>query len=116
MPRGEKGYTLISVYGHSNCPGNYVTGAVTDAQNNPLAGVRLTYVDQWGNRATTMSKNGPTDYGQFDFGISSGSPHEIYITIVNDTGIEISNTAVIQHRQGENPDLPCHHVVFRQHP
>jgi penicillin-binding protein 1C len=111
---GDGYYRLAAPIIHdTNCPGQYLMGQVLDPQGAPAAGVMLAYRDQWGNQASTVSKSGAGDFGRFDFPIASTSPHEIYVWVVDSAGNPISPTFTIQHRQGDAPDVPCHHLVIQ---
>lgn len=84
-------------------------GQVLNSQGTPVAGVRVAAVDEWGNRSETVSKGGALDFGDYDFPISEAR-RDFFITIVDDAGTALSETAWIQHRKFT--DLPCHHVVW----
>ncbi|MCB0111768.1 MAG: hypothetical protein KDE53_37850, partial [Caldilineaceae bacterium] len=111
---GGGAYAVAAPVVHdNNCPGQYVMGQVVNSAGAPVAGIWVQMRDQWGNEATTVSKSGTIDYGMFDFPIPSGSPHELYLTVLGEGGVPLSATVVIPHRQGEAADLSCHHIVFR---
>ena len=110
----KENYLVADQYPYSSCAGEQVVGVVIDANTNPLPGVRLNYVDQWGNELSEVTGGGFSDYGLFDFSISVETGHQIYITIVNDAGNPVSNTAVIDHQQAENVGYLCHYLVFRR--
>lgn len=95
------------------CPGSYVMGQVLNRDGAPVAGVRLSLRDPWGNEAITVSKNGPNDYGKFDFPIYADGPHDLFLTVLDENNNPISTTFVIPHKQDANSDTPCHHVVLR---
>ncbi|CAN5388829.1 hypothetical protein BH10CHL1_BH10CHL1_08010 [soil metagenome] len=96
-----------------NCPGAYVMGRILNWANAPVAGVRIHLSDEWGNQADAISKDGPGDYGSFDFPLASDSPHQIYLTVIDGAGNLVSPTFTIQHKQGTAGDAPCHHVVLQ---
>ncbi|NJN81771.1 MAG: hypothetical protein HC802_05425 [Caldilineaceae bacterium] len=102
------------VYHDTACPGEYVLGRVLDATGAPLAGVRLSLFDQSGNQSIAFSKDAGDDMGRFDFPLFSASPQEFFLNVVDEAGNPLSSTVVLQHRQGEEPDAACHHIVFRQ--
>ncbi len=107
-------YTLSGPIVHdNNCPGSYVMGLILNRDGAPVADVSINLRDSWGNQAQAYSKRGAMDYGMFDFPISSGSPHELYITVVDGSGNPISETIVVPHHAGEAGDAPCHHVVLQ---
>jgi hypothetical protein len=107
-------YTLAHPVVHdNNCPGQYIMGRVLNWEGAPVPNIQVRFRDQWGNESGAVSKNGAIDFGMFDFPIPSGSPHEIYLWVVDDAGNQISSTITVQHRQGEAGDAPCHHVVIQ---
>ena len=97
----------------ANCPGSYVMGRMVNADGAPVAGITVYLRDEWGNYAYTTSKSGASDYGQFDFPIPAAAPHQLYLTIVDGNGNQISPAFAIPHKQGEAGDAPCHHVVIQ---
>lgn len=111
---GQPGsYTLAQpVSHHAACPGNYIVGQVLDAGGSPVAGVHIILVDQWGNRADAISKDGAADYGSYDFPINF-FPNRYILTVVDQAGNPISSAIVVDHLQGEGGDAPCHSVVWR---
>ncbi len=94
---------------HTTCPGHYVVGEVEDRKGAPLAGIHITLVDQWGNRADTVSKSGAVDYGHYDFPINHFA-NRYTVTIVDESGAPLSLPIVIDHLQGSGGDAPCHTV------
>ncbi len=114
VDRGSDRYRLAGTVVHdNNCPGQYVMGRVLNSDGAPVAGVWVQMRDQWGNVSTAVSKSGAIDYGLFDFPIPSGSPHELYVTVLEEGGNPASATYPIPHRQGEAGDASCHHIVFQ---
>ncbi|RIK40527.1 MAG: hypothetical protein DCC55_14750 [Chloroflexi bacterium] len=114
VPVGSGFYTLAAPIIHdTNCPGAYLMGQVLNLAGDPVPGVTIQFQDQWGNQARTVSKSGVHDFGMFDFPIPSSSPHEMYVWVVDSAGNPISPAITIQHRQGDAPDVPCHHVVLQ---
>ena len=97
---------------HAACPGNYIVGRVLNAAGAPIAGVRITLVDQWGNRTETWSKDGADDYGQYDFPINF-FPNQYTLLVVDGAGNPLSAPVVVDHLQGEGGDAPCHTVTWR---
>jgi penicillin-binding protein 1C len=97
---------------HSVCPGNYIVGQVLNAGGAPVAGVRISLVDQWGNRADTWSKDSAGDYGHYDFPINF-FPNQYTLVIVDGGGNPLSAPVVIDHLQGNGGDAPCHTVTWR---
>jgi|GEM_PF-4725689 len=110
----EENYSVADQYPYSSCSGEQVVGTVIDASTNPLPGVLLKYVDQWGNELSVITGGSFSDYGLFTFDIPVETSHQIYITIVNDGGNPVSNTAVIDHKQADNVGYLCHYLVFRR--
>jgi hypothetical protein len=107
-------YAIAGTIQHdTNCPGSYVMGRVINTGGGPVAGIQVNLRDQWGNQAYTASKSGATDYGLFDFPIASGSPHELYLTVMDGSGNPISATFTIFHKMGDAGDAPCHHVILQ---
>lgn len=106
---GPGTYRLLGVAHDYFCPGEYLMGQVLNSRGAPMAGVRILMVDEWGNQNETVSKNGIADYGNYDFPIGSAR-RDLFVTIVNESGTPISETAWIRHRKLN--DIPCHHVVW----
>ena len=50
-----------------------------------MAGVRLTMVDQWNNRAEAVSKSGAADYGSYDFALNAFA-NRYTVTVVDRAG------------------------------
>ncbi len=97
----------------NNCPGSYIMGLILNREGAPVADVAINLRDSWGNQAQAYSKQGALDYGMFDFPIASGSPHELYITIVDGSGNPLSAPITVPHGLGEAGDAPCHHIVVQ---
>jgi hypothetical protein len=104
-------FQLVAAGPGGGCMGNYILGAVTDAGGAPVPDVRVVAVDQYGNRAETVSKNGATDSGRFDF-IVAGSQNNYFVTLVDGGGNPISATAVVVHQQPAE-GAACYWVQFR---
>jgi hypothetical protein len=114
LPVGSGYYALAAPVVHdANCPGAYLMGRVLNLYGEPVPGVAIRCRDEWGNEASAISKSGAGDFGMFDFPIPSSSPHEMYVWVVDPAGNQISPTITIQHRRGDAPDAPCHHVVLQ---
>jgi penicillin-binding protein 1C len=111
---GQPGsYSLAEpVSHHDSCPGNYIMGQVLDAAGAPVAGVRISLVDQWGNRADTWSKDSAGDYGRYDFPINF-FPNQYTLAIADGSGNPLSAPVVVNHLQGDGGDAPCHTVIWR---
>jgi hypothetical protein len=96
---------------HRDCPGNYIIGRVLNAAGGPVAGVRLTMVDQWGNRAEAVSKSGASDYGNYDF-LLNPFANRYTVTVVDGSGRPISPPVTVDHLQSAGGNAPCHTVVW----
>lgn len=96
---------------HGECPGNYIIGRVLNAAGGPVAGVRLTMVDQWNNRAEAVSKDGAADYGAYDF-LLNPFANRYTVTVVDGAGRPISAPVTVEHLQGASGSAPCHTVVW----
>jgi len=95
------------------CPGSYIMGLVLNADGGPVPGITVTARDEWGNRARAVSKNGATDFGQFDLPVHSSTPHTIYVTVLDGLGNSISPEIAVEHGKGEGVGGSCHHIVFQ---
>ncbi len=93
------------------CPGNYIMGQVQNANGAPVAGVHIALVDQWGNRALAVSKDGANDFGLYDFPVNYFA-NRYTLTVVDDGGNPLSAPAVVDHLQGDAGDAPCHWVLW----
>ena len=111
-PAGPGSYGLAQpVTHHRECPGNYIIGRVLNAAGGPVAGVRLTMVDQWNNRAEAVSKSGASDFGNYDFMLNAFA-NRYTVTVVDGAGRPISAPVTVDHRQGAGGDAPCHTVIW----
>ena len=99
------------VENHASCPGQYIIGQVLNRQGAPVAGVHIVMVDEWGNRADAVSKDGEADFGSYDFAIHSFANHYT-LTVVDPAGNIASPAVVVEHLQGAAGDAPCHTVVW----
>jgi hypothetical protein len=88
-------------YSSGDCPGSYALGIITDQGGNPLPGIRLGLVDEYGNAFSAVSKSGPGDTGRYDFPMG-GPPRRFFISIVDDAGQPLSPRVELLH------DLPPH--------
>jgi hypothetical protein len=108
-------YTLAQpITHHSSCPGHYIVGQVLNRDLAPVAGVHLIMVDQWGNRASAVSKSGASDFGHYDFPLNYFA-NRYTVTVVDEGGNPISPPVVVDHLQGDSGDAPCHTVTWREH-
>ncbi|MBX7234367.1 MAG: transglycosylase domain-containing protein [Caldilineales bacterium] len=109
-PAGPGRFALAQpIAHHADCPGNYIIGLVTNRDGAPLAGIHITLVDQWGNRADAISKSGANDFGRYDFPINF-FPNGYTLTIVDEAGNPLSPPVVVNHLQAEGGEAPCHTV------
>lgn len=76
-----------------------------------MAGVRLAYADQWGNRDDVTTKSVATDYGNYDFPIGARA-RDFYVTVIDEAGTPLSETIYVPHRQGSSGNASCHHVIW----
>jgi hypothetical protein len=96
-----------------SCPGNYVMGTVVNRDGAPMADVRLAMTDGWGNQTIAVSKNGPSDYGMFDFPIYGDGPQNLQLVVVDENNNPRSAPVIVPHKMDAASDTPCHHVVIR---
>ncbi len=96
---------------HSACPGHYIIGQVLNRADQPVAGVHISLVDQWGNRADAVSKSGAADYGNYDFPLNHFA-NRYTLTITDEAGNPLSAPVIVDHLQGDSGDAPCHTVVW----
>lgn len=97
---------------HASCSGNYIVGRVLNREGAPVAGVHLVLVDEWGNRADAVSKDGQADYGSYDF-LLNPFANRYTVTVVDESGNPASPPVVVEHLQGAQAsggDSPCHTV------
>ncbi len=83
-------------YTSGDCPGTYALGTVKDRSGNPLPGVHLNLVDEYGHPAAAVSKPGPGDTGHYDFPMG-GPARRFYMTVVDDAGRPQSQPVEILH-------------------
>jgi penicillin-binding protein 1C len=112
-PASAGRYQLANVYHNDACPGRYIMGRVINWEGGPVAGVRLSLVDGWGNYYEAVTKSGPTDFGHFDFPLYSDSPQDLRLTVLDGGGSPISPTVIVPHRRSAESEFPCHHVTFQ---
>jgi hypothetical protein len=90
-----------------DCPGVYILGRVVDAAGNPLTGVRLWLVDEWGNESTAQVKTAPGEAGRYDFPLF-GPPRRYFLSVVDASGHPISPRIEIRHGLDANSQAACH--------
>lgn len=100
-------------YSNGDCPGTYAMGIVTDGAGNPLTGVRLHLVDEFGNESTAETKPGPSDAGRYDFPMGGPARH-FYITIVDQAGKPLSPSVEILHDLPPQEGQNCRWVDWRR--
>ena len=100
-------------YSNGDCPGTYALGTVTDRADNPLAGVRLYLVDEYGNEATAVTKPGPGDTGRYDFPMGGPARH-FYMSVVDETGRALSAAVEILHDLPPQEGQNCRWVDWRR--
>lgn len=100
-------------YSNGDCPGTYALGVITDRAGNPLAGVLLNFVDEYGNAATVVTKPGPGDTGRYDFPMG-GPARRFYMTIVDDAGNPLSSRVEILHELPPYEGQNCRWVDWRR--
>ena len=109
---GSGRYRLAQPVNHDHsCPGNYIMGQVQNGNGAPVAGVHVALVDEWGNSALAVSKNGASDFGLFDFPINFFA-NRYTLTVVDEAGRPLSEAVAVNHLQGEGGDAPCHWVLW----
>ena len=72
----------------------------------------LEAVDEWGNRATAVSKSGAMDFGMYDFPVL-GRAIRYTLRVLDGGGNPISPPIVVDHLQGAGGTWPCHWVVWQ---
>jgi len=110
---GSSRYNLVGVAHDRSCGGNFIIGTVTDANNLPVAGVRVLYSDQLGNRLETTTSGQTPGYGSFRIAVGGDAPQTIHVTLLGSNGMAISPTANVPHMQGNETDLGCHYTIWK---
>jgi hypothetical protein len=123
LPTAEPSATPIPAYQFSlarpvrytsgDCPGTYALGVATDRNGNPLPGIRLSLVDEYGNASTALTKPGPGDTGHYDFPMG-GPARRFYISIVDDAGHALSPQVEILHDLAPEEGKTCRWVDWRR--
>lgn len=113
VPVGRNRYQLANLYHGNDCPGEYIMGRIINWEGGPVAGVRVSMVDVWGNYYESMSKSGAADFGHFDFPLYSSTPQDLKLTVLDGNGNPISPTFVIPHNQSPTSNYPCHFVTVQ---
>ncbi|MEM7536234.1 MAG: transglycosylase domain-containing protein [Chloroflexota bacterium] len=99
---------------HDNaCADSLVLGEVVDVAGVPIAGVSALYTDEWGNSTLAISGDGENNLGKFDFSVVIPDlPHQISVSLVDETGSLISEVAQIPHLLDPYPTESCHYLLF----
>ncbi len=100
-------------YSSNDCPGTYALGLVTDRSGNPLPGVRLKLVDEFGNPATAVTKPGPGDTGRYDFPMG-GPARKFFMTVVDEAGRALSSEVEVLHDLPPQVGKNCRWVDWRR--
>ena len=111
---GDFRYILNEPVRHdTNCPGGYIMGLVVNWSGAPVAGIRISLADAWGNQYVAVSKAGANDAGQFDFPLFSATPQTLRLTVQDGSGNPISPEIAIPHNMDPESSFPCHHVIVK---
>ncbi len=105
-------YTVLGIAHDRNCNGNFVLGQVSNGAGQAVAGVRVVYQDEMGNRQETVTSGQMPGYGSFRFAIVDDSPQHISISLYDSNGAAVSSVARVPHKQGGPTDLGCHYVIW----
>lgn len=100
-------------YSNGDCPGAYALGTVTDRNGNPLPGVRLSLIDEYGNRESAVTKPGPADTGRYDFPMG-GPPRRFFMSVVDEAGRPLSPEVEILHDLAPQQGKGCRWVDWRK--
>lgn len=114
-PVGNYPFSLARAVRYSNgdCPGTYAQGVVVDGNGDPLPGVRLRLVDEYGNAATTVTKPGPGDAGRYDFPMS-GPARRFFMSVVDAADRPQSPEVLILHDLAPQEGQNCRWVDWQQ--
>lgn len=116
-PNADFGFVVRGPVIHAkaggDCPGDSIRGRVTDRQGNPLPGVRLWLLDEYGNEAFAVSKREQVDLGKYDFPIF-GPPRTFYLVVLDSSGHPDSPRVEIVHKRPPNEDANCHYVDWQR--
>ncbi len=96
-----------------DCPGTYVLGQVIDKAGNPLPGVRLRLVDEYGNTVEATTKAGQGDAGRYDFPVA-GPARNFTLTVLDGNGAAASRGVQIAHGSGPQAAATCHWVDWKR--
>ena len=105
-------YNVLGIAHDQNCGGNFVLGQVSNGSGQAVAGVRVVYQDEKGNRQETVTSGQMPGYGSFRFAIVDDSPQHISVSLYDGNGAAVSSAARVPHKQGGPTDLGCHYVIW----
>ncbi len=77
---------MLGIAHDRNCNGNFVLGQVSNGAGQAVAGVRVVYQDEMGNRQETVTSGQMPGYGSFRFAIVDDSPQHISISLYDSNG------------------------------
>ncbi len=92
------GYSFVAVgppapdYGRG-CSGHYIFGEVYNSGGEPLSGVHIRAVDQWGNVYENTSKN-PPDQGMYDIPVNNVAT-SYQVSVVDEANVALSTPVVV---------------------
>jgi penicillin-binding protein 1C len=102
-------YGSAGVAHDTSCGGDFVLGSVYNASGELIQSVAVVYSDDLGNRNYAAAVN-----GAYRFPVASvETSHNIYLTLVDATGVSVSDSVTVPHRQGGASDLGCHYVIWQ---
>ena len=81
---------MLGIAHDRNCNGNFVLGQVSNGGGQAVAGVRVVYQDEMGNRQETVTSGQMPGYGSFRFAIVDDSPQHISISLYDSNGAAVS--------------------------
>lgn len=93
------------------CFGRYVLGSVLNSAGAPVPGVTLLLIDQYGNRATAVSKDNPP--GAFDLQINQASPNYQLMVVAGDQVLSPSVT-IAQSEAAIASGVACYSINWIQ--
>jgi tetratricopeptide (TPR) repeat protein len=93
------------------CFGRYILGTVLNSDGAPVPGVTLLLVDQYGNRATAVSKDNPP--GAFDLQINQASPTYQLMVVAGDQVLSTPVT-IFQSEAALASGVACYSINWIQ--
>lgn len=113
----ESGFAIlgqvINTPAGGDCPSDSVRGRVYDRQGNPLPGVRLWLLDEYGNESFAVSKGEQVDLGKYDIPIF-GVPRKFYLVVLDSSGHPDSQRVEIIHKRPPYENFSCHFVDWQR--